>query len=226
MDKLNYLNDLRRFIPLMEGNGGAGGGGTPPADPPGGADPKPPADLPPEPQTFDAVLKNKEFQAEFDRRLQKGILTAVTKERERQEALADERISEAEKLSKMTELERKEYKQKKATAELEQREKDLARREMMAEAKAALAEKQLPVALADVLDYSDADKCKGSIEVVEHVFRDSVQQAVEEKLKGGKPPKAPETEDITKEEYSKLGYEEKLKLKMEKPELYKQLSGK
>ena len=47
-----------------------------------------------------------------------------------------------------------------------------------------------------------------------------------ERLKGGTPPKKVPQENVTKETYAKMGYTERLKLKTENPELYKQLAGK
>lgn len=162
------------------------------ADPPGGGgggtDPNPPAD-PPAPMSFDEFLKGEGNQAEFDRRMNKGIQTALAKEKERLEALADEKISEAERLSKMTELERKAYEQKKEAEKIQQRERDITRRELMAEAKNTLGEKKLPISLADILDYSDAEKCNSSLAIVEKVFNEAVEAGVNEKLKGGPPPK-------------------------------------
>lgn len=171
------LFNKNNWMPCFDGDGGGGGG-----------DPKPPTDDP-KPMTFDEFLKGEGNQAEFDRRMSKGIQTAVAKERERLEALADEKISEAEKLSKMTELERKAYEQKKEAEKIQQRERDITRRELMAEAKNTLGEKKLPISLADILDYSDAEKCNSSLAIVEKAFNEAVEAGVNEKLKGGPPPK-------------------------------------
>ena len=38
--------------------------------------------------------------------------------------------------------------------------------------------------------------------------------------------KAPTTPAVTKEQFAKMGYAERLKLKTETPELYKQITGK
>lgn len=173
------FNEMR-WLPYFEEDGGAGGGGTePPTNPPE----EPPA------MSFDDFLKDKNNQAEFDRRMQKGIKTALDNERSRLEAIADERISEAEKLSKMTELEKQAYQQKKEAERIAQRERDITKRELMAEAKNTLTEKSLPLSLADILDYSDAEKCSASLATVEEAFKKAVEAGVEEKLKGGKPPK-------------------------------------
>ena len=158
-----------------EGNGGGSGEGT------GGEGDNPPS--------FDDFLKTGGNQAEFDRRVQKAVNTAVTKAQEKWQALADDKLSEAEKLAKMTKEEKAQYMQQKREKELTDREAAITRKELMAEAKNTLASDGLPQELAEVLDYSDADTCKKSMEKVKEVFQRAVETAVEEKLKGGKPPK-------------------------------------
>ena len=117
--------------------------------------------------------------------------------------------------------------QQKKEKELSEREAAIIRKELMAEARNTLAGDGLPQELAEILNYTDADACKKSMETVKVTFQKAVEAAVEEKLKGGKPPKkASGQEGITKEMYSKMGYAERLKLKTENPDLYKQLSGK
>lgn len=154
-----------------EGAGGEGGAGS---------------DTPP---SFDDFLKTGGNQAEFDRRVQKAVNTAVTKAQEKWQALADDKLSEAEKLAKMTKEEKAQYMQQKREKELADREAAITRKELMAEAKNTLASDGLPQELAEVLDYSDADTCKKSMEKVKEVFQRAVETAVEEKMKGGKPPK-------------------------------------
>ena len=134
-------------------------------------------------------MKTGDFQSEFDRRVQQSITTALKNQKEKYDALMDDRLSEAEKLAKMTKNEKQEYLNKKHEKELSDREAAITRRELMAEAKDTLAEKKLPVTLADVLVYTDADSCNKSIEAVEKAFTEAVAAAVEEKLKGGKPMK-------------------------------------
>lgn len=180
-----------------------------------------------EPLSFDDFLKGEGNQAEFDRRVNKAIKTAVQKAQEKWEALTSDKLSEAEKLAKMTKDEKTQYMQQKKEKELAAREAALVRGELMAEAKSTLAGEGLPLELAEVLNYTDADSCKKSMETVKAAFQRAVEAAVEEKLKGGNPQKkAPDKDIPTKEDYSKMGYLERLKLKTEKPELYKQLSGK
>lgn len=153
------------------------------------------------PPSFDDLLKSG-HQAEFDRRVQKAINTALTKEQEKWQALTDDKLSEAEKLAKMNKEEKADYLRQKQEKKLKDREAAITRRELMAEAKNTLAEKKLPAGLAEVLNYADADSCSKSIEAVEKAFQEAVKAAVEEKLKGGTPPKkAPsgEEDDLAKQ---------------------------
>lgn len=143
----------------------------------------------PEKKTFDELMSDKAYQSEFDRRVQKAIDTALTNAQEKWQALTDDKLSEAEKLAKMTKEEKAQYLAQKHEKELAEREAGITRRELMAEAKNTLAEKKLPVELAEVLNYVDADSCNKSIAAVEKAFQQAVQEAVEEKLKGGEPPK-------------------------------------
>ena len=163
-------------------DGGNGGGSGEGAGGEGGAG----GDTPP---SFDDFLKTGGNQAEFDRRVQKAVNTAVTKAQEKWQALADDKLSEAENLAKMTKEEKAQYMQQKREKELTDREAAITRKELMAEAKNTLASDGLPQELAEVLNYSDADTCKKSMEKVKEVFQRAVETAVEEKLKGGKPPK-------------------------------------
>ena len=172
-------------------DGGNGGGSGEGAGGEGGAG----GDTPP---SFDDFLKTGGNQAEFDRRVQKAVNTAVTKAQEKWQALADDKLSEAEKLAKMTKEEKAQYMQQKREKELTDREAAITRKELMAEAKNTLASDGLPQELAEVLNYSDADTCKKSMEKVKEVFQRAVETAVEEKLKGGKPPKKAPGGDVQK----------------------------
>lgn len=158
--------------------------------------------------SFDDFLKTGSNQSEFDRRVQKAVNTAVKNAQEKWQALTDDKLSEAEKLARMTKEEKADYLQKKKEKELSDREAAITRKELMAEAKNTLAEKNLPAGLAEVLNYTDADSCNKSITAVEKAFQAAVEAAVQERLKGGIPPKkAPETntqEALEKQVYNAM----------------------
>lgn len=163
-----------RFMPFYEEDGAGGGG-----------DPKEP-----EKKSFDDILgENKEYQAEFDRRIQKGIETALANEKRKLEKLADDKITEAEKLAQMSELEKQQYLAKKTEADLKKREAELNKRELMATAKVTLAEGGFPAELASLLDYTDADSVQASIKTVTETYSGAVKAGVDARLKGGTPPR-------------------------------------
>ena len=184
MKEFKHEHKMKMRLQFFADPGGNGGG------PEGGDDNGAGAG----PVSFDDFLAQEGNQAEFDRRVQKAVNTAMTNAQEKWQALTDDKLSEAEKLAKMTKDEQKTYMQNKRDKELSDREAAVTRSELMAEAKNSLSDEGLPVELAEVLSYTDADACKKSMETVKKAFQAAVEKAVDEKLKGGKPPKkAPET---------------------------------
>lgn len=143
------------------------------------------------------IQENKTYtQDELD----KLINTRIADERKSWEKELLDQQTEAQKLEKMSEKEKKKYQEEKRTKDLDDREAAINRRELTAQAKVQLADKGIPTELADVLNYTDADSCKKSIETVSKAFQTAVEKAVEERIKGGKAPKkAPTNSNITLE---------------------------
>lgn len=136
--------------------------------------------------SFDDVLSQNNYKAEFDKRLKQALQTAQTEWETQQQ----EKITEAEKLKKMNADEKAKYEQDKRTKELDKREKDITTRELKAQAYETLAEKNLPKELIDALNFSDAETCNASIEAVEKAFQNAVKKAVDDRLRS-KPPVKP-----------------------------------
>ena len=109
----------------------------------------------------------------------------LAKERKSWEKHMQEQQTEAEKLASMSEKDKKAYTEKKQTDDLAKREAAITRRELTAQAKDQLADKGLPIGLAEVLNYTDAESCNASIEAVSSAFQQAVEKAVEERIKGG-----------------------------------------
>ena len=180
------MNNRRIFISLQHFAEGEGGGGTSAnVQTPDNSDENAQQSNEPQKPTFDDVLKDKDMQSEFDKRVSKAPETAKTKWQKD----AEEKISEAKKLEKMNADQKAEYQRRQTEEKLAKREAEVTKRELMAEAKVQLAEKGLPVGLAAVLDFSGADECTASIETVSKAFAQAVENAVNERLKGA-PPKA------------------------------------
>lgn len=139
--------------------------------------------------SFDDFLKDPKNQAEFDRRVGKALETSRSKMQADIEAKIIAARTEAEKLAKMNAEQKAEYEKEKRDKELADREANITRRELAATAKEQIAEKGLPLSLADVLNYESAEACAASIDAVGKAFQEAVEKAVQERLTGGKPPK-------------------------------------
>lgn len=144
-----------------------------------------------EPMSFDDFLGQEGNQAEFDRRVNKAVKTAVTNAEEKWKALTDDKLTEAEKLAKMTKEEKAEYRAKKAEKELEDLKKMNARTELAKTARKMLADENIniPDELLSNLVADDAEGTKTAVESFAKMYKEAVQAAVKEVIKG-KPPKA------------------------------------
>lgn len=155
------------------GNEGAGDGGA------GGA-----------PVSFDDFLKQEGNQAEFDRRVQKAIDTAVSNAQKKWKDLHDDKLSEAEKLAKMTSEEKAAYRMSQMEKELNAfKEKDTLA-EMSKTARKMLSEEEIniPDELLAHLVSTDAEDTKNAVQAFAKLFKDAVQEALKTKYKG-EPPK-------------------------------------
>lgn len=194
-----FRMNLQLFAEAGDGAGtGEGEGGTAGAgDPPGDTGQKP--------KTFDEILSEGTYKADFDRKLQEELEA----QRSKLEVLFNDKATEAEKLARMTKEEKAQYMQQKQEKDLKERETAITRRELMAEAKNMLAEKNIPAELSEVLNYTDADSCSKSIEAIEKAFQKAVEQGVQERLKGGTPiKKAPQGASFTREQVAVMSPDE------------------
>ena len=143
------------------------------------------------PVSFDNFLKGEGNQTEFDRRVQKAINTAVTTAQEKWQALTDDKLSEAEKLAKMTKEEKAEYKARKLEKEIADLKRANALSDMSKTARKMLSEEEItiPDELLSHLVSDDAADTKTAVESFTKLFKESVQGAVKDALKGN-PPKA------------------------------------
>ena len=142
-----------------------------------------------EPLSFEAFLKQEGNQAEFDRRVKAAVDAAVGSVEEKWKALTDDKLSEAEKLAKMTEKERAEYEKKKLQDELDalKHEKEVAG--LAAEARKTLSEDgiNIPDELLANLIGKDAAKTKSNVEAFTKLFNDAVNEVVKKKAQQDPP---------------------------------------
>ena len=138
--------------------------------------------------------------------LDKIVQGRIAKERKAWEKHLEDEKTEAQKLETMSEKEKKKYQEEKRIKELDDREAAITRRELTAQAKVQLSFKGIPSELAEILNLTDAESCKKSIEIVEKAFQTAVEKAVEEKIKGNAPIKKAKDAKLTDEElvYQKM----------------------
>ena len=137
------------------------------------------------PLTFDEILGDKTYQAEFDRRVQKALETARTK----WEAEEQTKRTEAEKLAKMDAEQKAKYELKKAN---EERDSALARLnayELKNTAIKIAQEKGLDISLLEDIDYSKqtAETITTIIDTKKAVFDKALEKAMNDKYKESTP---------------------------------------
>lgn len=110
--------------------------------------------------------------------------------------------------------------------QLDQMQKETTRKDLTNKALKIAQEKKLPSDLIDYFIGQDEETTTKNLEALEKVFNAQVQKAVETRLPNGyKPPLGDKTNTtLTKEQFNKLGYQERMKLFNDNPELYKELS--
>lgn len=179
---------LYRALQIFAEGEGAGTPGEPGGNDPGAGSGTPTQT---EPLSFDDFLSQEGNQAEFDRRVQKAINTAVSNAQKKWQTMTDGKVSEAEKLAQMTSEEKAEYRAKKAEQELADLKKQIALGDMAKTARKMLSEENITVPDEIIMNLvsDDAEKTKSAVESFAKVFKDAVQAAVKEALKGN-PPKA------------------------------------
>ena len=153
-----------------EGTGGAGdGGGEGSGEGSQGGEEK-------EPLSFNDFLKLEGNQAEFDRRVSKATETAIKKAREQWELETNDKLSEAEKLARMTKEQKAEYKAQQMEKELNRLKAEKARNELAATARKMLADENIamPDTLLTYIVGEDAEKTKAAVDDFVKLFNDAV----------------------------------------------------
>ncbi len=134
--------------------------------------------------SFDELLKQKGNQEEFDRRVQAAVSKAVSAARTKWQSMTDDKLSEAEKLAKMTKDERAEYIRQKERQEFEAEKQAFEREKLLVEITKELQTRSLPVAFAESLvNISDAEKIKEAITGIKKAWDAEIAEAVKSKAR-------------------------------------------
>lgn len=181
--------NLQLFAEGGDGTGAGGGNGGGSGDGEGtGGEGKPAGEGDNKPPAFDDFLKGEGNQAEFDRRVQKAIDTAVTKAQTKWQALTDDKLSEAEKLAKMSKDEKAEYQRNKERREFEAEKAAFEKEKLLVAVKEDLQKQSLPIAFADSLvEIGDAEKIKAAVTGIKESWDAEIQEAIKAKARQGAP---------------------------------------
>ena len=156
--------------------------------------------------SFDDFLGRGQNRAEFDRRVQKAIQTAVANAQKKWQTLTDTRVSEAEKLSQMTAEEKERYRADKLQKELDDLKRQNALTEMAKTARKMLADEEIniPDELLDHLVSETAEDTKAAVTSFVTLYKNAVQAAVKEALKGNPPKVGTKKGGLTREQILKV----------------------
>lgn len=168
-----------------------------------------------------------ELQAEADRRVSKALEKSRTKWELEQEKLLSQKVEEAERLAKLSEEEKTKELESLRIKDLEEREAELNKKVLELEAVKQLSSKNLPTNFSSIVMASTAEEVMENIKNVETLFKEEVQAAVEEKLKGNTPRtgSAPAT-GMSKEDFDALDYAGKVNVYNTNKELYDKFTNK
>lgn len=148
-----------------------------------------------EEKTTEVVVNEKneptaEEQQEEKKFTQDELNSIIAREKNKWEKKAKEEQEEAKKKAKMSAEEKANFEFNQKNEKLQEREREIVKRELTATAKEILADKKLPTDLHSILNYEDEEVMKESIEVIEKAINTAVDKMVSEKLKGSTPKRS------------------------------------
>lgn len=137
------------------------------------------------PITFDDILTDKEYQAEFDRRVSKALETAKAN----WEKEAEAKKTEADKLAKMDADEKHKFEMDKMDKERKDALAKLNAYELKEQAVKMATEKGVNISLLDVIDYTNetAETVKKKVDDIAVAFNKAVEQAINDRFKQSSP---------------------------------------
>lgn len=141
-------------------------------------------------QDFDAMMRQRDFQSEFDRRVSRALETARGKWAQDTQRKIEQARAEAEALARMSGEERMAHQFAQREAQLNAREQEILRRELRADAIRMARERGLPEELAGVMDFANPEQMEQGMDAVGTAFHAAVQSGVEARMRGMAPAAA------------------------------------
>lgn len=157
----------------------------------------------------------------------KIVQERLAKETAKAQRELEEKLAEAEKLRKMNADEKSKYEAEKIKEENEKLKAQLNQMNMVKEVNSMLSESNIRLAdeLVILLIGKDAESTKTNVENFTKSFNEAVELKVKEMLKGTPQKKLGGNAQLTKEEFNKMSYSERVELYNTNKGLYDQLKG-
>lgn len=165
------------------------------------------------------------LQSETDRKTTKALQTAKDKWEAEYKAKLETEKSEAEKLAKMSEAERFNAELLKQKESFESERAQFNREKLELQTVKELSAEGLPTTFSSYVLADSAETIKDNIKNFKSMWQAEMEKAVNERLQGRTPKTAnkPNGGVVTKEQFNKMGYSERLNLFNTDPDLYEQL---
>lgn len=171
-----------------------------------------------------------ELDAIINKRLAKKTKEIEAAKQKEMDSRLKAELEEASKLEKMSEAERVKAKAEKEAkifaqerAKFDEEMKAFNQEKILTTTMKTLSEKGLPVEFASFIKADNADDVMENIVNFEKGFNDAVSKAVSERLKGNAPKTATTKTSVTKEEFNKMNYNERMSLYSANKDLYNKL---
>ena len=160
-----------------------------------------------------------ELQAESDRR--------VNQARSKWEKETSKKLTEAEKLGKMSQEDQLKYQLEQKEAQLVAKEREFTLRDNKIAAMKALSEKEIPADLVDFVVNEDAETMFENINKLDKYIKAAVANQIKARLASPTPKVGSGiNNEYTKETFTKLSLAQQQQLATNNPELYKELTSK
>ncbi len=156
-------------------------------------------------------------EADVDRRISEAM--------KKWEKKASARVSEAEKLARMSEADKAQYQLTEREKALADKEKALAVQENKIQAAKVMADKGISLAFLDFIVSDDADAMMENIKTFQKELAKNVEAEVRKRLASGTPKVGGASAEVTADTFRKMTIAQQTELYKRDPETYKKLSG-
>jgi vacuolar-type H+-ATPase subunit I/STV1 len=172
-------------------------------------------------KTYTEDEVKKLVQSEADRMFTQGS----KKLREKWEQEQQEKIKQAEELAKLSEKERAAKELEIQRTEFEQEKSKFQRERLTLQTEKDLISKDMPAEFAPFVVADTAEQTLININTLQASWQAAIEKAIDDKVKGRTPAgnQAPTTGAVTKEQFEKMNYLERLELKQKNLKLYESL---